>query len=92
MSDLQAYLYSCRELALLCTQNGWIDNETLKFDIIDQQPNVVIAAVTFEEVVMKGTGCIGRRIPCYGRVAAYLGNDQTVQRLEILRVPSRAWR
>ena len=84
MSELEAYLRSCRELALLCTQNGWIDNDTLAFEVIEQQGNAVIAAVTFEEVVMKGAGCVGRRIPCYGRVAARLGTDRRVQRLEIL--------
>ena len=84
MSNLEEYLRSCRELAQLCTQNGWIDNDTLTIEVIEQQDKVIIATVTFDELVMKGAGCVGRRIPCYGRVAARLGTDRTVQHLEIL--------
>ena len=84
MSSLEDYLQNCRELALLCTQNGWIDNDTLNIEVIERRDNVIIVAVTFDELVMKGAGCIGRRIPCYGRVAARIGVDQTVQSLDIL--------
>ena len=81
---LEEYLQTCRELNALCTQNGWIDSDTLQVDVLDQGPASVLAAVTFEEILMEGAGCVAGRVSCYGRVKAHLGPAGDVERLEIL--------
>ena len=81
---LRAYLASCREIATLCTQNGWVDNDTLAVEVLDAAADEVLAAVTFEEVIMEGAGCIAGRVPCYGRVRARLGPGGEVRGVEVL--------
>lgn len=81
---LQEYLQQCRELNALCTQNGWIDNDTLRVDILDQDGSSILAAVTFEEILMQGAGCVAGRVPCYGRVRAELKENGDVERLDVL--------
>ena len=56
------------ELASLCTQNGWIDNDTLRYEVLEEDANRWLLAVQFEEIIMEGSGCVAGRIPCYGRV------------------------
>jgi hypothetical protein len=81
---LRDYLLTCRELAALCSQNGWIDNGTLAVDVVEDHGREVVAAVTFEEVIMEGAGCIAGRVPCYGRVRAHLGSGGEVDAIDIL--------
>ena len=64
--EIEDSLRSCRELARLCTQNGWIDDESNEFDTTPLENGDLKVAVKFTEVVMKGAGCEGRRIPCFG--------------------------
>lgn len=71
------------ELAELCTQNGWIDNDTLAYEIIAENASEVLLAVTFEEVVMEGAGCIADRKPCYGRVKLIRRENGDITRFEI---------
>lgn len=71
------WLRECRELAEFCTQNGWIDNDSLEFDVRCLGDDVEVA-VKFSEVVMKGAGCEGRRIPCFARLRLRLGRSGEV--------------
>nr|VFJ86400.1 MAG: hypothetical protein BECKH772A_GA0070896_1000148 [Candidatus Kentron sp. H]VFJ88273.1 MAG: hypothetical protein BECKH772B_GA0070898_1000140 [Candidatus Kentron sp. H]VFJ95495.1 MAG: hypothetical protein BECKH772C_GA0070978_1000248 [Candidatus Kentron sp. H] len=82
--SIHEYLCACRELTRLCRQNGWIDNETLKMDVIEQDEKSLLAAVTFEEIIVEAAGCIGGRIPCHGRVRIALAEDGNVKGVEIL--------
>lgn len=81
---LDRYLRSCRELARLCTQNGWIDNDTLRYEILERSGGQVTAAVYFEEIVMEGSGCVADRVQCYGRVRIGLDGHGQVQTFEVL--------
>lgn len=81
--NVQEYLRSCRELSRLCSQNGWIDNDTLAVEIIDARPHQVTAAVQFEEVIMEGAGCVAGRVPCFGQVRMHLDNRGHVVGMEI---------
>ena len=65
---LLEYLMGAPELPKLCTQNGWIDNETLRYEILAQQGRQLLLAVEFDEVIMEGSGCVADRKPCYGRI------------------------
>ena len=81
---VQEYLRECRELARLCTQNGWIDNDTLKFEIIESRDGgQVTAAVQFEEIIMEGAGCIAGRVPCYGQVRMRLDGAGDVVHMDV---------
>lgn len=81
---LHEYLLSCRDLAELCAQNGWIDNDTLEYEVVDISPEAVVANVRFEEVIMEGSGCIADRISRYGKVRARLNENGKVESLKIL--------
>ena len=77
-------LQSCRKLVRFCSQNGWIDNETLRYVILELEDGAVIATIEFEEIVMEGSGCIAAKVPCYGRMRIYLDDDGEVQGSELL--------
>ncbi|HQU16491.1 MAG: hypothetical protein B7Z66_02175 [Chromatiales bacterium 21-64-14] len=81
---LNEYLATCRELAGFCTQNGWIDNDTLSVDVLERSDRALVAAVTFDEVVMEGSGCVADRVSCYGRVRVLLDPSGDVQDLKLL--------
>lgn len=72
------------ELASLCTQNGWIDNDTLTYEVIEHVGDRWLLAVQFEEIIMEGAGCIAGRIPCYGRVSITKHRNGSFQRIEII--------
>ena len=78
------YLHSCRKLARFCSQNGWIDNESLHFEIVEQEDRAVITAVEFEEIIMDGAGNIAQRVPCLGWLRLLLDDDGEVQGSELL--------
>lgn len=77
-------LKNAPELARLCTQNGWIDNDTLRYDVIERQSRSVLLAVQFEEIIMEGAGCVADRKPCYGRVRLKLADDGAYSDIEII--------
>jgi len=80
--NVSDYLENCRELSQLTTQNGWIDNETLKITPLSKEKNTMIVDVRFDEIVMEGSGCVAARIGCYGQVQLQLDDgDQVVDML-----------
>lgn len=81
---IREYLGTCRELSRLCSQNGWIDDDTLNVDVLERGSGRLICAVSFEEIVMEGSGCVAGRIPCYGRVRFQLDAAGQVATMELL--------
>ena len=81
---LEEYLRTCRELNAFCTQNGWIDDDTLQVDVLEHDRTSVLMAVTFEEILMEGSGCVAGRVACYGRIRAHLSPTGDVKQLEVL--------
>lgn len=84
MQNIERYLLSCRELTAFCSQNGWIDNQTMNYEIIEQNDHHVIAFVQFEEILMEGSGCIAGRITCQGRLRLTLDRYGQVSHAELL--------
>jgi hypothetical protein len=84
MQNIERYLLSCRELTAFCSHNGWIDNQSMNYDIIEQNDHHVIAFVQFEEILMEGSGCIAGRIPCQGRLRLMLDRYGQVKHAELL--------
>ncbi len=78
------YLRSCRKIVRLCSQNGLIDTETLRYNILELEDGAVIAAIEFEEIVSEGTGCVAAKVSCSGCMRIYLDDDGEVQDSELL--------
>lgn len=66
-SAIERYFAATPALASLCTQNGWPDNDSLKVEIVDQGARSAVCAVSFEEILVEGAGCVAGRVPCWGR-------------------------
>lgn len=81
---ISGYLSHCRELNRLCTQNGWIDSDSIRWEVVDGDLVGPVIAVQFTEIVMEGAGCVAARVPCYGRMRITLDRDGNVQRAEPL--------
>lgn len=50
------YLSSCRELANLIDSGGWLDTDSLEFEIVNNAEREVTVAVRFVEVVTNAYG------------------------------------
>ena len=83
MHDVEKYLLTCRELCRFCSQNGWIDNDTLRFEILQQDKHFVLVNVEFEELLMEGAGCLAGRVSCYGQIRLCLDESGRIVRSEI---------
>ena len=84
MENIERYLMSCRELTAFCSQNGWIDNQSLYYEIIEQNDHHVIALVQFVEVLMEDADCMAGRISCQGRLRLTLDRYGEVSKAELL--------
>ena len=65
---IRDYLSQCRELNQLCSQSGWIDNDTLQFDVEWCDGAETRVAVHFTEVIMEGAGCVADRKERFGKL------------------------
>lgn len=74
-NDIKALLTGSRELARFCDQNGWIDDDTLRYEIVEQQKDHLLLNVYFTEIAMEGSGCVADRLARYGRVRIDLDQD-----------------
>ncbi len=68
---IRQYLISCRELNSFCSQNGWIENESLVFEVQAIEERSAVVAVRFTEVIMEGSGCVADRIACFGKLRLF---------------------
>jgi hypothetical protein len=76
--EIRRFLLNCRELALFCSQNGWIDDDSIAYELMVEGRGEVRIAVGFDEIIMKGAGCEGRRLPRHGELRLEVGNDGCV--------------
>ncbi len=68
LQSLLEFFAKTPRLAELCTQNGWPDPETIKLSVIENKSDEALCAVSFDEVVMEGSGCEAGRVPCWGKI------------------------
>lgn len=78
------YLATCRELAQLRSQDGFIDNDTLRVEIQEETPQAVVAWVEFEEVLVEAAGCVADRVSCAGRVRLTKDTQGDIVGMEIV--------
>jgi hypothetical protein len=84
LQHIERYLMSCRELTAFCSQSGWIDNNSLRYEVIEQNDSHVIAFVQFDEILMEGSRCVPARIPCQGRLCLTLDHYGRVSHAKLL--------
>ena len=82
--NIEHYLLSCRELTVFLSQSGWIDKNSLRYEIIEQNDRHVIAFVQFEEILMEGSACVAGRIPRQGRLCLTLDHYGRVSHAQLL--------
>ncbi len=75
---------ACRELTAFCAHNGWIDNKTLDYEILEKNDHHVLAFVQFEEILMEGGGRIAGRIPHQGCLRLTLDRYGQVEHAELV--------
>jgi hypothetical protein len=51
-----------------CTQNGWIDDDTLRYEVSSSEEGWTRINVYFTELVMEGSGCVADRVACFGQI------------------------
>ena len=78
MFCIKTYLKSCRELACFCSQDGWIDNESLHFNIMQESATEIILEVEFNEVTIEASGQPAGKISCCGQLHLYLDTNGRV--------------
>ncbi|MDA8390883.1 MAG: hypothetical protein M0Z76_09185 [Gammaproteobacteria bacterium] len=66
-TPIHEYFARTPDLAALCTQNGWPDNDSLRIDILEETPDRVHCAVSFDEILVEGAGCVAGRVRCWAR-------------------------
>lgn len=59
---IRRYLLDSPQLGAYCRQNGWIDNDSLRYEIEWRTAAEAIVRIRFEEVIMEGSGCIANRL------------------------------
>ncbi|WAR44920.1 hypothetical protein [Methylomonas rapida] len=77
MSDDRAItdlLLNCQELSTFCTQNGWIIDDSIQYEILERKPESLLIYVTFLESIMEGSGCQCDQKSCYGRLLLKLNS------------------
>lgn len=72
------YLSNCRVINAFCTQNGWIDSDSLEYEIQERNAKSVVVSVKFTEVIMEGSGCVADRIACFGKLKLDLDHEGKV--------------
>ena len=76
-------LQSCKEMSAFCSQNGWIINDSIHYEILEQNPGSLLIYVTFLESIMEGSGCQADQKPCYGRLRLKLNGEGDIIGIEI---------
>ena len=84
LQPIKEFFAKTPKLAELCSQNGWPDPDSLNIDVVDHKhtgpagASELLCAVTFDEVIMEGSGCEAGRIACWGRYRVKLDQQGNV--------------
>ncbi|EAR21052.1 hypothetical protein [Nitrococcus mobilis] len=74
LDKIEAYLRRCRELSAFCYENGWIDNDTLRWEVVKRTTAGLEVSATFDEITTQGGGCVARHIERFGRLHLQLNS------------------
>jgi len=84
MSCIKHYLKSCRELTHLCSLNGCIDTDSLRYTVIIESGHELVVAVEFDEWLLEGTANSGSRVACRGQLHLFLDRLGRISHAEVL--------
>jgi hypothetical protein len=84
MTLIGSYLKSCRELSRFCSQNGWIDSDSVRFTVLMEIGNEIIVEIEFEELLMADSGSLAGRVTCHGQMHLFTDRYGHVIRAEVL--------
>lgn len=65
-------------LSRFCTQNGWVDTDSLRYEVRDRDGARARINVHFVEIVMEGAGCVAGRVECFGQLDIETGPEGEV--------------
>jgi hypothetical protein len=65
---IERWLKTNTLISRFCSQNGWIDDGTLRYEIRGRDDHRVRVNVYFTEVIMEGSGCVADRVERFGQV------------------------
>ena len=80
--NIVEFLRHSRELGNFCTQNGWIDDDSVEYEVLEDWSDWSdwsLIGVRFTEIVMEGSGCVADRVSCYGRLRLRFDNNGYVE-------------
>lgn len=80
---IDVFLRRWTGLVGLCTQGGWIDNDTLQWRLDSEDGERVRVFVQFDEVLMEGSGCRAGEALCHGYVRLWLDADGEVREAQV---------
>ena len=86
MLDRQAirdYLERSTHLAKLCSQNGWVDNESLTFEVRSFSHDEAVVTVYFDEVI-EAAGRAADRVACFGKLRVLRDGEGVFVTAEII--------
>ncbi len=84
MAAIEHYLKSCSELTRLCSLNGLVDSDSLKYTIIIESDCEIVVAVEFDEWLLEGSTGRGKRIACRGQLHLFLDRLGRIHHAEVL--------
>ncbi len=68
MDPVTDWLAHTSLVSRFCTQNGWVDSDSLRYEIQQQDDRRLRINVRFTEIVMEGSGCVADRVECFGQI------------------------
>lgn len=75
---IDRWLKSNTLISDFCSQNGWIDNDTLRYEVRDRDDRALRVNVYFTEVIMEGSGCVADRVERFGQVELEVDDQDKV--------------
>ncbi|MHB1514905.1 MAG: hypothetical protein ACYCVY_04195 [Acidiferrobacteraceae bacterium] len=67
------------QLAALCQQNGWPDADTLRVEVGSPGADGTLCSVSFEEILMEGSGCVAGRLARWGQFLVQVDTEGNVR-------------
>lgn len=71
---IKIFLENSNVLTDFCSQNGWIINESIQYEVLERKSGELLIYITFLESIMEGSGCQCDQKSCYGRLKLILNN------------------
>lgn len=68
MDTVTDWLNHTNLVSSFCTQNGWVDSDSLSYEIQHRDDRRMRINIRFTEIVMEGSGCVADRVECFGQI------------------------